>query len=113
MNGQYVELTPQERSIIEDQNIFAEYIKSPAMVHNVNVVEVGWNKNKQICKIGLEIDFLPEDGGRTCFLCFGTANNGIKTYNFHSQKKRKYKYYSTEELVYLNTKQAVNMFNLN
>ena len=25
----------------------------------INVVEVGWNKEKQICKLGLEIDFLP------------------------------------------------------
>ncbi len=45
--------------LIEDQDKFAEYIKSPEMALNINVVEVGWNKNNQICKLGLEIDFLP------------------------------------------------------
>ena len=45
-NQQYIELTTEERKIIENGDIFSEYIKSPEMAKNVNVVEVGWNEKK-------------------------------------------------------------------
>jgi hypothetical protein len=71
-----------------------QYLQHPDVKSTIEVAEIGINKYGQICKIGFEVEFLKKDGGRFCFICVGPLNWGVKTYNFHPNKKR-YTFYKS------------------
>lgn len=69
-DGSYIELYADERKHLMDMPRWLE--KQP-----FQVVEVGFNSDKEICKVALTTRFY-EYGRRTVFLCLG-MDGGIKT----------------------------------
>lgn len=60
--------------------------------------------------MAVEIDMIVTD--RIMFLCLGTADFGVKTYNIHPIRKRKTNYYSHIGIPYLSLEHAIKLYAL-
>ena len=78
-NGQYMELYPEEFNFLQ-----ALDVNYPHLVQNTDIVEIGFNANDQVCKVGLVMELNPfvrynqPVPTRYLFLCLG-LDCGIKT----------------------------------
>ena len=83
-NGKYIEVLPIEVKELQNLSQLLTY-------SDLQVVEVGFNRQKQICKIGYTTTL--RSSGRVLFMCIG-MDGGLKTFyvtpSFKWRKKYQY-----------------------
>ena len=98
-NASYVELLPQEYTILQQLDVWLKKHKPP-----FRVVEVGLNAAYDICKVAVVL-LLPETQ-RHLFLCIG-ADRGLKTMYVTPEFKFRQNYHS--QLQYLSARDVLTM----
>nr|QYA18500.1 hypothetical protein KOM_12_231 [Clandestinovirus] len=94
--GDYIELTEPELEFILNLDKYAS-----GSLTNSRVVEVGFNKFAEVCKMGIVIKMPDEVGGRFLFICIGAADGGVKTCYVTPTYKSKINYQSKDQIPYL------------
>lgn len=94
--GDYIELTTLELEFILNLDKNAS-----TYLNQTRVVEVGFNKFKEICKLGIVIKMPDEVGGRFLFVCIGVADGGVKTCYVTPTYKSQINYQSKDHIPYL------------